>query len=390
MNHEETKSTKEGEVLGMRSWVLGNNQPPTTSHRPPASLRSLRGEFFFCTMLMIETERQLEELLATPNAADIKAMRHLSGDLMILGAGGKMGPSLARRCQRAIEAAGVPRRVLAVSRFSSASARAELEQAGVATIACDLLNQDDVDRLPDCANVLYLAGRKFGSTERTDLTWASNTIVPAYVAHRYRTARLVVFSTGNVYPFVTAASGGSVETDALAPRGEYANSCLGRERVFEYFSHEFGMKCLLFRLNYAVDLRYGVLVDIARKVYEQQPVDLTVSHFNVIWQGDANSYALRSLELCETPPRALNVTGPELCSVRETAEYFAARFNRQVVFQGAAAGVALLNNASLCQQLLGAPEVGLEELREMVAHWVEAGGASLNKPTKFEITDGKF
>ena len=341
-------------------------------------------------MQKIETEAQLEELLATPNAKDIEMVRQLSGDILLLGAGGKMGPSLARRCQRAVESAGVAKRVLAVSRFSSAQARAELEQAGIATIACDLLNRDEVDRLPDCGNVLYLAGRKFGSTDRTDLTWASNVMVPAYVAHRYRTSRIVVFSTGNVYPFVTAASGGSVETDALAPRGEYANSCLGRERMFEYFAHEYGTQCLLFRLNYAVDLRYGVLVDIARKVYEGKPIDLTVGHFNVIWQGDANSYALRSLALCDVPPRVLNVTGPEICSVRDTAEFFAARFQRSVTFQGEDAGVALLNNASLCHQQLGAPEVSLDTLREWVAHWIEVGGASLQKPTKFEVTDGRF
>jgi nucleoside-diphosphate-sugar epimerase len=342
------------------------------------------------TMLMIETEIQLEKLLATPNAADIETMGRLRGDLMILGAGGKMGPSLARRCQRAIAAAGVSKRVFAVSRFSSLPARMALEKSGVETIACDLLNRADVDRLPECENILYLAGRKFGSTDRTDLTWASNAIVPAYVAHRYQTGRVVVFSTGNVYPFVSAASGGSVETDALAPRGEYANSCLARERVFEYFAHEYGTKCLLFRLNYAVDLRYGVLVDIARKVYAGEPVDLTVGHFNVIWQGDANSYALRSLELCEAPVRALNVTGPEICSVRETAEFFAARFQRNAIFQGAESGLSLLNNSTLCYQLLGAPEVKLAKLQEMVAHWIEVGGVSLDKPTKFEVTDGKF
>jgi nucleoside-diphosphate-sugar epimerase len=341
-------------------------------------------------MQNIETEAQLEDLLATPNARDVEAMRQLDGDILILGAGGKMGPSLARRCQRAMVAAGVTKRVTAVSRFSSSPARVELEQADIATIACDLLNREEVDRLPDCANVLYLAGRKFGSTDRTDLTWASNVLVPAYVAQRYQTSRIVAFSTGNVYPFVTAASGGSVETDALAPRGEYANSCLGRERVFAYFAHEHGTQCLLFRLNYAVDLRYGVLVDIARKVYAGQPVDVTVAHFNVIWQGDANSYALRSLSLCAAPPRVLNVTGPEICSVRETAEYFAARFQRRAIWQGEDAGIALLNNAAVCHQLLGAPEVSLQELREMVAHWVETGGASLQKPTKFEVTDGKF
>ena len=341
-------------------------------------------------MQLIKTEAQLEEMLANPSPEDIATLRRLSGDIIILGAGGKMGPSLARRIKRAIDAASVQKRVIAVSRFSSAAARAELESAGIETITCDLLNRDEVDCLPDGENVLYLAGRKFGSADRTDLTWASNAVTPAYVAHRYRQARIVVFSTGNVYPFVSAASGGSIETDALAPRGEYANSCLGRERVFEYFSREFGMKCLMFRLNYAVDLRYGVLVDIARKVYEGQPVDLTVAHFNVIWQGDANSYALRSLELCESPPRILNVTGPEIAAVRETAEYFAKRFHHPVSLQGEAAETALLNNAALCRQLLGAPEIKLNELKEMVAHWIERGGASLHKPTKFEVTDGKF
>ncbi len=339
---------------------------------------------------MIETEQQLEEKLSAPSRQDIEFMRRLAGDVMVLGAGGKMGPSLARRCERAIKAAGVQKRVIAVSRFPSPEARAELEASGVETVSCDLLNRDEVDRLPDCENVLYLAGRKFGSADRSDLTWASNAVVPAYVAHRYQSSRIVAFSTGNVYPFVLPESGGSVETDEPAPRGEYAQSCLGRERVFEFFSRERGTPCLLFRLNYAVDLRYGVLVDIARKVFAGTPVDLTVSFFNVIWQGDANSYALRSLELCESPPRVLNVTGGEIVSVREAAEFFAQRFQRQAIFSGQDAGLALLNNAALCRQLLGEPEMTLEELMNLVAHWIEVGGKSLNKPTKFEVADGKF
>ncbi|MGE0883568.1 MAG: NAD-dependent epimerase/dehydratase family protein [Blastocatellales bacterium] len=339
---------------------------------------------------MIETEEQLEDRLSEPNASDIAMMNRLSGDVIVLGAGGKMGPSLARRCKRAADDAGAKKRVIAVSRFSSAESRTELESAGVETIACDLLNRDEVDRLPNCENVLYLAGRKFGSTDRTDLTWANNAIVPAYAAHRYRASRVVAFSTGNVYPFVSAASGGSVEGDELDPRGEYAQSCLARERVFEYFSREFATPVLLFRLNYAVDLRYGVLVDIARKVYDGRPVDLTVSHFNVIWQGDANSYALRSLELCQSPPRALNVTGGEIVSVNQAADFFDRRFNRPAVFTGRDSGVALLSNSSLCRQLLGEAEMKLEELMELVAHWIEAGGRSLNKPTKFEVVDGKF
>ncbi|MBS1790410.1 MAG: NAD(P)-dependent oxidoreductase [Acidobacteria bacterium] len=338
----------------------------------------------------METEEQLEAQLAKPNERDVALMQRLTGNVMVLGAGGKMGPSLAKRCKQAIEIAGAAKRVIAVSRFSSADAQAELEAAGVETISCDLLDRDEVDRLPDCENVLYLAGRKFGSADRSDLTWASNTVVPAYAAHRYRAARIVVFSTGNVYPFVNVASGGSVEGDELAPRGEYAQSCLGRERVFEYFSREHGTRCLLFRLNYAVDLRYGVLVDIARKVFDGQPVDLTVSHFNVIWQGDANSYALRSLELCEAPPRILNVTGGEIVSVQEAADFFARRFRCKAGFKGESSGVALLNNTTLCHQLLGKPEMKLEELMELVARWVELGGRSLNKPTKFEVADGKF
>jgi nucleoside-diphosphate-sugar epimerase len=339
---------------------------------------------------MIKNEQQLEERLSTPNERDIELIRRLPGDVIVLGAGGKMGPSLARLAKRASDAAGARRRVIAVSRFSSPQSRAELEIAGVETISCDLLDRDQVAKLPDCENVLFLAGRKFGSADRSDLTWAMNTIAPANAAYRYRNSRIVAFSTGNVYPFVSVDSGGSVETDEAQPRGEYAQSCLGRERVFEFFSREHGTKCLIFRLNYAVDLRYGALVDIARKVYDGRAVDLTVGHFNVIWQGDANSYALRSLELCESPPRFLNVTGPEIVSTREAAEFYARRFGREAVFSGQESGEALLNNAALCRRLLGEAEVTLEELMEWVAHWIEIGGRSLNLPTKFEVIDGRF
>jgi nucleoside-diphosphate-sugar epimerase len=218
--------------------------------------------------------------------------------------------------------------------------------------------------------------------------------VPANVACRYRHSRLVVFSTGNVYPFVNPQAGpgfrGSTEGDVPQPHGEYAQSCLCRERVFEYYSREYGLKCVFFRLNYAVDLRYGVLVDIARKVYLGQPVDLTVGHFNVIWQGDANSYALRSLGLCASPPAIINVTGPQITSVRDAADYYARRFGRQVIFSGQESGSALLSDASLCHRLLGNAGVTIEELMDWVAHWVEMGGRSLNKPTHFEVVDGQF
>ncbi|MBA3442589.1 MAG: NAD(P)-dependent oxidoreductase [Pyrinomonadaceae bacterium] len=341
-------------------------------------------------MSSIETEAQLEEMLSAPSANDVDAMRRLIGDVIILGAGGKMGLSLARRIKRATEAAGVNRRVIAVSRFSSSRVHEEFENIGVKTIPCDLLDRNQIAGLPECENVFFLAGRKFGSTERTDLTWAINTFVPGIIAERYRQSRIVVFSTGNVYPLVKGASGGSVEADAPSPHGEYAQSCLGRERMFEYFSQEYGTRCLIFRLNYAVDLRYGVLVDVARKIYDGQPINLTVGSFNAIWQGDANSYALRSLELCGSPPRILNVTGPETISVQRAAAYFAQRFKREAVFQGQESEMALLSNAALCHALLGYPLVSLGTLMEWVTDWIETGGASLNKPTKFEVTDGRY
>lgn len=341
-------------------------------------------------MQPIETEEQLEDLLAEPNEADLALLARLSGDVLVLGAGGKMGPSLARRLQRGVRLSGRPRRVIAVSRFSSPGERAALDAAGIETLSLDLLAPNAVAALPDCENVLFLAGRKFGSADRADLTWAMNTIVPANVAARYRASRIVVFSTGNVYPFVDPATGGSLEADLPAPRGEYAQSCLGRERVFEYFSREFGTRALLFRLNYATDLRYGVLPDIARKVYAGQPVALTVPWFNTIWQGDANSYAMRALEFCEAPPRVLNVTGPEIVSVRDVADWFGRRFGRDVAFEAEGPPAALLSNAAACFQLLGRPAIELPELLELTAAWVERGGRTLAKPTKFDVIDGQF
>jgi len=341
-------------------------------------------------MNIIETESQLEEILSTPYEGDVAAMSRLPGDVIILGAGGKMGPSLAARVKRSTDAAGIERRVIAVSRFSSTRSREDLESLGVETVSCDLLDRLQVAALPEAENVFFLAGRKFGSTDRGDLTWAINSYAPGIAAERFCRSRVVVFSTGNVYPFVPPSSCGSVESDAPDPRGEYASSCLGRERVFEYFSRERGTGCLFFRLNYAIDLRYGVLVDIARRVYTGEPIDLSVGGFNVIWQGDANSYALRSLELCESPPRILNVTGPEKISTLRVAERFAQRFGREAIFQGVESGAALLSDASLCHRLLGYPNVTLGEMIEMVARWIEIGGASLGKPTRFEVTDGRF
>jgi nucleoside-diphosphate-sugar epimerase len=331
----------------------------------------------------ITTAADLERELARPSEADIASLRRIEGDILILGASGKMGPSLARLVRNASEAAGIPRRVVAVSRNA-------VPEPGIEAMPADLLDRAALAKVPDCPNILYLVGRKFGSSGSPELTWAMNTIVPAMVAERFAASRVVVFSTGNVYAFRPPASGGSVETDTPAPVGEYAQSCLGRERVFEHFSRQRGLRCLLYRLNYAVDLRYGVLVDIARKVWAGAPVSLAVPAFNVIWQRDANSYALRALELCASPPAILNVTGPEQLSVRDCAAWFGARFGREARFEGPEGETALLSNASRCVERLGAPEVSSAQLMELVARWIESGGGSLDKPTHFEVADGRF
>ena len=329
------------------------------------------------------TIEELEDELSRPSGRDVEFLRHLEGDILILGASGKMGPSLARLCRRTADAAGPARRILAVSRRL-------ISQPGVEAISCDLLDRAQVAQLPACPNVLYLAGRKFGSSDSPELTWAMNTVAPANVAERFRDSRIVVFSTGNVYALRAVAAGGSRETDQPAPVGEYAQSCLGRERVFQYFAHRHAVRCLFFRLNYAVDLRYGVLVDIARQVYAGEPVDLAVPAFNAIWQRDANSYALRALAHCATPPRILNITGLDTVSVRAAAEFFAARLARPCRLQGATGPVALLSDASAAAALMGPPEVSTAGLMDLVADWVLAGGVSLHKPTHFEVADGKF
>jgi hypothetical protein len=337
----------------------------------------------------VRDEPALEALLSRPSAADVAFARTLTGDVIVLGAGGKMGPSLTRRVRRSLDAAGVSRRVLAVARFSEPGLDASLERDGIETIACDLLDADSVARLPRVPNVLFLAGRKFGSTGRPDLTWLQNVVVPAIVAQHFRESRIVVFSSGNVYPLVPPRSTGSTESDRVDPVGEYAQTCVGRERVFEHVSRERGTRCLLFRLFYAVDLRYGTLVDVARRVHAGEAVDLRASHVNAIWQGDASSYAFRGLSLCESPPLPLVVTGPEVVSVRAAAERFAQRFGRPARFTGDP-GPALLGDPRRCVSLLGPPEVDLARLLDWVAAWVEQGGRSLGKPTHFESTDGRF
>lgn len=338
----------------------------------------------------ISSEEELENFLSQPYESDIEFLKSLKGDILILGAGGKMGASLTWRIHRSEQKACSSCRVLAVSRFSSPGSRDWFEQRGIEARACDLLDHNQVRSLPRFENVIYLAGRKFGSSERPDLTWISNTLVPAEVAKTFAASRIVAFSTGNLYPLLPISSTGSVETDALNPVGEYAQSCLGRERMFEYYSHENGTRCLFYRLNYATDLRYGVLADIAWKVRASKPVNLSVETFNTIWQGDADSYALRSLVLCQSPPFLLNVAGPEKITLREAADFFAKRWGCEVQYEGESCGKALLSDASRCYSLLEKPRISAQQLLEWTAQWVEQGGRNLGKPTKFEVSNGRF
>lgn len=339
---------------------------------------------------MIRTEHELEDFLARPNEGDKTALAAMDGQtLAILGAGGKMGPSLARRARRAATEAGANVRILAISRFSEKGLRKELEASGIETIACDLL-ADDLQPLPDAANVLFMAGRKFGSTGNESLTWAMNALLPARAAERYRSSRFVAFSSGNVYPLLPIASGGATEETPAGPVGEYAQSVLARERVFQHYSTTFGTPAIMLRLNYAIDLRYGVLRDIGLKVFERRPVDVTMGAVNVIWQGDANSVALRAFEVASAPSAPLNLTGPETLSVRWLASRFGRIFGIEPEFTGQESATALLNNAARCHRLFGYPSVCIEQLIEWTAAWISAGGRSLNKPTHFEARDGKF
>ena len=330
---------------------------------------------------------ELDEWLSRPTAQTIEALRQLEGDLIVLGAGGKMGPTLARMARRALAA---DRKVFAVSRYSSSSARADLEAHGVQTISCDLLNRDAVAKLPDAANVMYMAGHKFGTSDAPELTWMMNSVLPSIVAERYAGSRTVVFSTGCVYALTSVASGGSTENDPLSPPGEYAYSCIARERVFAHYAKNCGTPTLIFRLNYAIDRRDGVLYDIASKVWQNIPVDVTMGNVNGIWQGDANARALQSLALTQCPPKVLNVTGRECLSVRWLAEQFGRLLERAPIVTGREAELAWLNNATQSFDLLGDVTVSLEEMMAATADWVRNGGVSLGKPTHFESHDGKF
>jgi nucleoside-diphosphate-sugar epimerase len=336
------------------------------------------------------SEAELDDILSRPTEADAAALAQLEGDILVLGAGGKMGPSLARLARRASDEAGVQQRILAVSRFRTPGLADALAEQGVEPIVRDLIDPGALHNLPRPPNVIFMAGQKFGTTGDPGATWTLNTYLPGIVARYFATSRLVVFSTGNVYPLTSSKRRGSAETDPTGPVGEYAQSALARERIVGFFSTSQQMPAAILRLNYAVELRYGVLRDLADRIWQRQPIDLTTGYVNVIWQRDANSIALRTLLHCAVPPFVLNVTGPERLSVRELALDLGKRLGVDPVFTRQEAPTALLSDGSRCQDQFGPPTVDLDTLIGWVADWVKRGGRSLDKPTHFEEREGRF
>jgi dTDP-4-dehydrorhamnose reductase len=335
-------------------------------------------------------EAELDELLSTPSASTTAALRRAPGDIVILGAGGKMGPTLCRMAARAAAEIGDGRRVIAVSRYSNRGTARALEAAGVQVIAADLLDPAAVAKLPDAPNVVFMAGQKFGTTDAPSRTWVMNVVVPAYCANRYAASRIVAFSTGNVYPLVPVHTGGATEATQPAPIGEYAASCLGRERVFEHAAMNGGTCVSIVRLNYAIDLRYGVLTDLAQRVLTRRPIPLAMGHVNVIWQGDANRIALELLPHCVAPALTVNVTGAQTLRVRDVAAALGQRLGVEPVFEGSESDDALLSRTDRMRELVGDAETTLETMLDWVADWIRTEKPLLGKPTHFETRDGAF
>lgn len=333
------------------------------------------------------TEAELDDFLSLPTADLVRDMARTEGDLMILGVGGKMGPTLARLARNAMPA---ERRVIAVARFSEPGVQEALHAHGIETIACDLLDRKALEALPKCPNIVFMAGRKFGGEGNLPLTWAMNALVPAMVAETFRHSRIVAFSTACVYPFVPVNGQGAAEDLPPDPPGEYAQSCVGRERMFEHFSQVHQTPGRLFRLSYAIDMRYGVLADVASRVWRGEPVDVTMGHVNVIWQGDANAQALRCLAAATVPTSPLNVSGPETTSIRWLAQEFARRFGKPVQITGEEAPTAWLMNTGEAERLFGYPRIPLKQMMGWVTEWVANEQRMLGKPTKFEKRDGKY
>lgn len=336
------------------------------------------------------TDADVDAFMARPGPDLVDLMGRLEGDIAILGIAGKMGITLGALAVNATRAAGVKRTVYGVSRFSDPAAMAALERSGIVPLRCDLLDRSAVAALPKPAHVVFMAGRKFGTSGEESLTWAMNTVVPANVCEHFSGSRIVAFSTGCVYPCVPLSRVGCVESDPPAPVGEYAQSCLGRERTFEYYSRRQGTAVCLLRLNYALDVRYGVIHDLAQAVWQERPVSRNVAYFNGIWQGDANAQALMALEHCGAPPAVLNITGPETISVEATAETLGRLMGKAVTYAGEPGPVAYLNNASRAHGLFGYPRVPLADVIRWTAEWVRQGGRSLGKPTHFEVSDGTY
>ncbi|MEN6387032.1 MAG: NAD-dependent epimerase/dehydratase family protein [Phycisphaerales bacterium] len=334
----------------------------------------------------IENVKQLEELLSRPSKSLIEYVKRLEGDIMILGAGGKIGPTMVMRAKRAIEEAKAAKEVFAVDVQPLDS----LKKQGIKTIKCNMLDWKEVNELPRVKNIVYMIGRKFGSSGSEWLTWAVNVMIPHNVADVFRESRISQFSTGCVYPVVDVYTGGSVETDPANPVGEYAVSCLGRERMFDYYAAEKGEKVVQVRLNYALELRYGVLVDIATKVYNGEEVDVTTGFMNGIWQGDCCDQVLRSFDLASSPASILNVTGPEILSIRWVANRFGELFSKEVKITGQENGRAYLNNATKANAIFGNPSVPIGKIIEWVADWIQRGGENSGKPTHFETQNGKY
>ncbi len=337
-----------------------------------------------------KNEEELEEALSRPGKALIEQFKSLKGDIMFLGVAGKMGVSMAKMAKRAITAGGGTNRIIGVARFNTPGQQDYLEKHGISTFKGDLTDKAFLQSLPDAQNIFYLAGQKFGTAGNEPLTWAMNSYLPGLVAERFRSSDIVAFSTGCVYPLVPVNSAGSKETDAVGPIGEYAQSCLGRERLFEYGSKKYGTRVILIRLYYSVELRYGVLVDIATKVKNNIPVDLAMGYANVIWQTDANDMILRSISYCNSPAEILNIAGTEIFPVREVAQEFARLMGKEVSFTGKESPTALLGDGSLSYARLGRPRTTLSQMIEWTARWLLNEGKTLGKPTRFEARDGKY
>lgn len=338
----------------------------------------------------IRDEAHLDDLLSQPTPLAVEAVARLEGDWVILGVGGKMGPTLACMLRRALDQAGNKPRIYGVARFSKPALAEQLRSGGVEPVRCDLLDAAQVQRLPEAANVVGLLGMKFGATENAHLTWATNVLAPAHFCQRYRQARIVAFSTGNVYGFTPVACGGSVETDSLHPVGEYSWSAVGRERSYEHAAHTLGIPMTILRLNYAVEMRYGVLVDIGQRVLAGEEVDVTMGHLNAIWQGDASAMALAAFAQLAKPPRILNLSGPETLSVRRIAEEFGRLFGKPAHVTGEESPSAFLTNAQESHRLFGYPQVSVQRMVRWIADWLQRGLPTWGKPTHFQVRDGKY